>query len=167
VDNFPPCVAFTLTAEGGFVNNPRDPGGATNMGITLHTLSVWLRRPCSIAEVRTMPVGTAQAIYRGAYWHDGLPLGVDLMVFDFGVNTGLHESAVILQSALGVEADGDIGPETMKAVAGMEAVKAINALGSLQEAHYKTLSGFPTFGHGWLSRTASRVQRALAMVPAQ
>jgi Glycosyl hydrolase 108 len=93
-DRFDACLTFTLRAEGGFVDDPADPGGATNMGITLATY-----RDCSndqdlgAVQVEDMTRRTARAIYRTLYWNplraDALPDGVDLSVFDMGVNAGM------------------------------------------------------------------------------
>jgi hypothetical protein len=107
VDNrFDECLAFTLRAEGGYVDDPADPGGATNMGVTLATLREWSDDPSLGAnQVQDMSLRTARAIYRALYWNplraDDLPVGVDLSVFDFGVNAGIWHSARLLQRALG------------------------------------------------------------------
>ena len=91
--NFDSCLARTLKFEGGYVNNPHDPGGPTNMGITIATLSHELGRAATIAEVKTMSRATAATIYRKKYWNlingDKLPRGVDLLAFDIAVNSGI------------------------------------------------------------------------------
>ena len=124
-DNFEVCLAFTLKAEGGYVDNPADPGGATNMGITLATLRQWSDdQDLGPAQVEEMTQRTAKAIYRSLYWNplraDALPVGVDLSVFDMGVNAGIWRSARLLQAALGFtgeEVDGCVGPDTLAAAA--------------------------------------------------
>src|SRR5215213_8289929 len=105
-DTFDTCVAFTLREEGGYVDDPADPGGATNMGITLATLRAWTHEPAlGPVQVRGMSRAEAAAIYRAMYWSPlhgaALPSGVDLSVCDFGVNAGMRRSAVLLQEALG------------------------------------------------------------------
>src|ERR1700722_19787561 len=86
VRDFAPALAFTLAREGGYVFNPKDPGGATNLGITRQTLSKWLACSASVAEVKALTRDLATAIYHDWYWRpitaDALPCGVDLMVFD-------------------------------------------------------------------------------------
>jgi lysozyme family protein len=89
-DRFESCLAFTLRQEGGYVDDPADPGGATNMGITLATYREWSDDPhLGDVQVRDMTLKTAGAIYRSLYWNqlraDALPPGVDLSVFDMGV----------------------------------------------------------------------------------
>src|SRR6516165_6284529 len=93
-DNFDTCLAFTLKEEGGYSDNPADPGGATNMGITLATYRQWSDNPnLGPVQVQDMTERTARAIYRSLYWNplraDALPVGVDLSVFDMGVNAGI------------------------------------------------------------------------------
>jgi hypothetical protein len=124
-DTFDTCLAFALREEGGYVDNPADPGGATNMGITLATYREWSDNPdLGAAQVQDMTRRTAEAIYRSSYWNplcaDALPQGVDLSVFDRGVNAGIWRSARLLQRAIGFtgdEVDGCIGPKTLGAAA--------------------------------------------------
>src|SRR5439155_21376706 len=104
-DNFDACLAFTLREEGGYVDDPADPGGATNMGVTLATYRQWSEDPVlGPAQIRDMTRRTACAIYRSLYWYplraDAIPSGVDLCVFVMGVNVGICDSARILQRML-------------------------------------------------------------------
>jgi lysozyme family protein len=169
--NFDRCLAFTLQAEGGYVDDPADPGGATNMGITLATFRSWSDRPdAGATAVQDMGRRTAMAIYRMLYWNplraDALPGGVDLSVFDFGVNAGIFGSARLLQRALGFsgdEADGCIGPITLGATDKANPQTLIDDLAERQVAYYRGLEDFPTFGNGWLARTQARRQAALAL----
>ena len=69
-DRFDICLAFTLKTEGGYVDNPADPGGATNMGITLATLRQWSDDPgLGPTQVEDITQRTARAIYRSLYWN--------------------------------------------------------------------------------------------------
>lgn len=167
MSDFAPCVAFTLTAEGGFSNAPPDP--PTNFGITLPTLSDWRMRPCTVADVQALTRSEAIEIYQANYWSavegDYLMSGLDLMVFDFGVNVGPRESVILLQRILGVAQDGDLGPITLAAAESSLAVlrSRIPALASLQDAYYRQLSGFARYGTGWLARTQRRQAAAMAL----
>src|SRR2546430_390261 len=95
------------------------------MGITLATYRQWSDDPnLGALKVQDMSERTARAIYRSLYWNplraDALPAGVDLSVFDMGVNAGIWGSARLLQQALGFtgeEVDGCVGPETLGAAA--------------------------------------------------
>jgi len=116
-DLFDTCLTFTLAQEGGYVDDPADPGGATNRGITLATLQHWDHEPSlGPADVQDMSQQTAAAIYRTLYWNalrgDSLPPGVDLSTFDFAVNAGTRRSAELLQQVLGLppdQMDGAVG----------------------------------------------------------
>ena len=173
-DLFDACLAFTLAQEGGYVDDPYDPGGATNMGITLATLRHWEHDPAlGPANVQTMTRQTAAAVYRTLYWNalhgDSLPPGVDLSTFDFGVNAGTRRSAELLQQALGFlgdQVDGCIGPETLRAVTQADVAEMIGALAERQTTYYRGLAEFDRFGRGWLDRTERRRQAALAMLQA-
>jgi lysozyme family protein len=161
--NWNSCLAFVLAAEGGYVDDPQDPGGATNLGITLDELSQWRHTAVTKADVQELTRDEAAAIYRTSYWNatrcSDLPSGVELMVFDAAVNNGTGRAAKFLQAAVGATPDGSIGPITLAAVAAADAMALITALASERSAFYHTLSTFDHFGAGWISR----VQRATAL----
>jgi lysozyme family protein len=161
--NWDACLAFVLASEGGYVDDPQDPGGATNLGITLSELSQWRHTAVTKADVQALGKDEAAAIYRANYWNatrcSDLPSGVDLMVFDAAVNMGCGRSAEFLQSAVGAVADGSIGPATLAAVGKMAVAALIPALASAREAYYQSLSTFNHFGAGW----TARVQKVTAL----
>ena len=169
VEDFPRCVAVTLAQEGGYVDDPRDPGGATNMGITLETLRHW-RDDNSLGPeaVRALTRSDACEIYRADYWHpaacSSLPRGVDLMVFDCGVNSGPRTSVKMLQRTVGVTDDGSVGPITLGAVHAMDAKTLIDQLAEARLAYLRGLDTFPTFGVGWTRRVDTVKAAALAMI---
>ncbi|WP_217652512.1 glycoside hydrolase family 108 protein [Acidocella aminolytica] len=157
-----------MQEEGGFVDNPCDPGRATKYGITIKTLSAWRKRACTVQDVKALSSFEAGAIYRAWYWIPGLPPGIDLMTFDFGVNAGDRESVELLQRAAGFVGDfvdGVCGPETRGRVSACNPVELIKALGIAQEAFYRKLPTFVEFGDGWTKRTDRREAVALGMVP--
>lgn len=168
VRNFPAVLAFTLEREGGYVWNKKDPGGATNLGITIGTLSKWLNRPASVDEVKSLTKDVSTQIYKAWYWNtvcgDALSGGVDLMVFDMGVNSGAHEAAVELQNVLSVEPDGHIGKITLSALESRSAASVVEALAIAQKARYESLANFQTFGDGWLRRLVLRHEAAKALL---
>jgi len=155
-ERFHRCLAEILKWEGGYVDDPRDPGGATNLGVTLATLSDWLGRSATKAEVHALTGDAVAPIYRAKYWTavhgDDLPAGVDLLTFDASVNSGPARAAKWLQKAVGAEPDGQIGPATLAAVAASNAASVIDAIFHEREAFYRSLPTFEHFGKGWLSR---------------
>ena len=98
------ALAFVFSVEGGFTDDPVDPGGATNLGITHDELAKWRGRAVTIDDMRDLGKDEAAAIYRANYWTISrcadLAPGVDLIVFDAAVNTGNGRSARLLQAAL-------------------------------------------------------------------
>ena len=103
---FADCLSIILESEGGFVDDPQDPGGATNLGVTLATLAGFRRRPVTVADVRALTVADVAPIYQADYWnvaHCGdCPAGLDLMIFDEAVNQGPGRAIRSLQRVIGV-----------------------------------------------------------------
>ena len=166
--SFADCLPIILASEGGFVNDPKDPGGATNLGVTLGTLSGWLGRPATVAEVQALTAASVAPIYQADYWNaahcEDCPAGVDLMVFDEAVNQGVGRAIRALQAAVGVAADGAFGPASHAALRAADPTAAVNAIAAGREAHYRSLPTFPHFGKGWLARLARTRAAALTMI---
>ena len=171
---FQECLNFTLVQEGGYVDDPHDPGGATNLGITLATYRTWDHDPAlGPGDIEALSRQTAAAIYHAMYWNvlcgHSLPAGVDLTTFDFGVNAGTRRSAKLLQRAVGFagdQVDGVIGPETLRAVLAADATQLVEDSAVRQCDFYRDLAQFDRFGRGWLARTARRKEAALALIEA-
>ena len=165
--NFDKCLAMVLKHEGGFVDHPKDPGGATNMGVTLGTYEQWMGRSVTIAEMKALTADDVAPIYRKNYWDrvrgDDLPSGVDWSVFDWAVNSGPSRSAKALQKIVMVTRDGAIGPKTLYAVANQEPDKIIDAMHTARQRFYERLSTFDTFGRGWSRRNTETREAALLM----
>lgn len=159
-ERFDRCFKAVLRHEGGYVDHPRDPGGATNLGVTIGTarayrLDIDGDGDVDKDDVRLLTPETAAPVYRDGYWLktkcDKLPAGVDYMVFDLAVNSGTNRAARYLQRAAGVVEDGQIGPKTIAAVTG-NAARIVERLEDIREDFYRSLDTFPTFGRGWLRR---------------
>jgi lysozyme family protein len=168
--NFDSCFATVLAHEGGYVDHPADPGGATNFGITQRTYNAWRARQTSQARsVKKITRDEVEAIYRDQYWNavrgDDLPAGIDLVVFDFAVNSGPRRAIQHLQAALGIKQDGHIGNVTIRAaqeaqLADHEA-RIINAITASRLAFVKRLSTWSVFGRGWSRRYKDVEAKAL------
>lgn len=169
MSRFEECHNITKVWEGGWSDHKKDRGGKTMYGVTQATLSDWLGRPASAAEIRNLSMATALQIYRKNYWNkvsgDSLPPGVDLCVYDFGVNSGPSRAVKSLQTALGVKADGWVGVETLKAIVLEDKRDLINLLCDRRLTFLKSLGSdqWATFGKGWSRRVADIRKRALAM----
>lgn len=166
--NFQRSLSLVLKWEGGFVNHPKDPGGATNKGITLATFRRYVKRNGTVDDLKRITDAQVSTVYRKQYWDavkgDDLPSGVDYAVFDFAVHSGPARAAKYLQAAVGVDQDGKIGPVTIAAARGMNAVDLVAAICAKRMAFLKRLNTWPTFGKGWTNRVNDVVREAAKMV---
>jgi lysozyme family protein len=162
-------LAEVLLHEGGFIQHPADPGGATKFGITRPTLARFRGRPVSVEDVRALTRTEAAAIYRRLFWDavrgDGLPPGIDLAVFDFAVNSGPARAVRMLQDVLGVHADGIVGPATLAAAQEADPADVIRRLTRSRLAFLSRLASWPIFGRGWRSRVLAVEREALRLAP--
>lgn len=161
------CLAFTLKYEGGYVDHPADPGGATNLGVTRATLTKWRRRPVTKADVRALSRDEAAQIYRRYYWEPcggpRLPAGVDVLVFDWAVHSGPSRAVRALQKVLGLTTDGVAGPALQEAIQIADVTRTIRALCSERRKFLARLKGFAVFGRGWSRRVDALEKTALSM----
>lgn len=165
--NFERSLAAVLQHEGGYADHPRDPGGATNLGITRATLARWRGRAVSKAEVRALTRSEASDIYRALYWDkiagDALPAGLDFAVFDYCVNSGARRAARTLQAVAGTHADGRIGKITLTVVALRATDRLIVDYCRRRLSFLESLSTFSVFGRGWRRRVRETEALALRM----
>lgn len=169
MSNFDNCLDVVLKHEGGFVNHPKDPGGMTNLGITKKVYEAWMKKPVTEEQMRALTKQMVYPIYKAKYWDlmkcDSMPKGIDLMLFDFGVNAGQQRAIAKLQAAVGSYADGLIGPKTIAAVNQVEdKVALIKEYEQLRYDFYKSLSTYQHFGRGWDRRTKETAEKALEML---
>ena len=156
---------WILAYEGGFVNHPKDPGGATNQGITQRTYDAYRRRIGHATQsVRLIDNVERDTIYRVQYWDvirgDDLPGGVDAAVYDFAVNSGPSRAAKYLQKIVGVKQDGVIGLQTLDALARMDSTQVIGRLCADRMAFLRGLKTWGTFGKGWSRRVMGNADGA-------
>lgn len=154
-DRFDECLPRVLQHEGGFVDHPDDPGGATNQGITLATYQRHFPNG-TVAALKAIGSKQVAEIYRKDYWDkvraDDLPRGLDYAVFDFAVNSGPGRAAKFLQRLVSVTQDGAIGPVTLRAVKSYDAETLIRRLCQARLDWLHGLRHFATFGNGWTRR---------------
>ncbi len=171
--NFDACLKEVLLHEGGYSNHKSDPGGRTNLGVTQRVYEEWIGYPVTEKIMRSLTVDHVNALYKVRYWDtlrcDALPAGLDLCVFDFGVNAGTNRAARYLQRMVGAHEDGQIGPRTLSQLEQM--VKALGAdhcvkrYQDMRRDYYRMLKTFPTFGKGWLRRVKEVEHTAIGMIP--
>ena len=161
-----------LVHEGGFVNDPDDPGGATNKGITLKTFESYaeslLEIDPTLENLKNLTDDQAKQIYKLEYWDkvhgDDIQLQ-DLaeIVFDFFVNAGAHASELLQrtlnQLGASLKVDGEIGENTLKALVNADPIKVYRRYKQGRIDYYNRLvSQNPSlrkFLQGWLNRVNS------------
>ena len=147
---FDECVDFVLLdrIEGGYVNDPRDPGGETNFGIS--------KRSYPKVNMKTLTREGAVEIYKRDYWDaagcDDLPSKVALVVFDCAVNQGVGIARRLLQKALGVRSDGVIGPKTLAAVKKADEQELMIGILGWRLRRYAFTANAATYMRGWSNR---------------
>ena len=171
---FPQFFPILLRHEGGYVNHPADPGGATNKGITLGTLSQCSRellgRPPSLALLRELTDEQAGIIYKALYW-DGIrgdeiaSQSLANLICDFQVNAGATSSR-LLQAVLNecgtrpaLTVDGIVGSRTVRAINRCDTARVHAAFKARRMDYYRGLvqrrPSLQCFLAGWLRRTES------------
>lgn len=144
--------------EGGYVNDPRDPGGETNWGITKRTAQANGYQ----GSMRAMTREQAYKIYYSAFWLryqcDKMPDAVAFQFFDAAVNHGLGNASRMLQRAVNVADDGIIGNMTIAAIKKMAISDVIMRFNAERLEFYCKLSTFATFGKGWVRRVAGNLK---------
>lgn len=166
-NNKEPAIKFVLEEEGGYTNNPSDPGGATNFGITIFDAHKYLNSNADIDYMKHMTVDQAIGIYGPKYWDkvrgDDLPSGLDYSVMDYAVNSGVGRAIPVLQRLVGEVDDGKFGPHTLEAVLKHDPKELINAINDERLAFLKRLRTWPVFGKGWGRRVENVRARSLKM----
>lgn len=156
--NFDTAFSLLLGHEGDFSNHPEDPGGKTRYGVT----EAVARKVGFKGDMREMPLELAKRIYLERYWKpirgDDLPPGVRYIVFDSAVNSGPRQAVLWLQRALGVAADGAVGPQTLT-TAYAQNTPALRARILAQRLRFMAgLPNWPAFSRGWASRIADLLE---------
>jgi len=166
--NYDKCLETILHHEGGYVNHPKDPGGETNLGVTKRVY----QEHGGTKDMKDLLVEDVAPIYKKGYWDkmkcDDIPSGLDLCLFDFGVNAGPGRAAKFLQSMIGTTVDGGIGPNTLAKLE--EYIRengeheAVNKYQEMRQKYYEQLSTFATFGRGWTRRVQETTKLALDLI---
>ena len=166
--NYDKCLETILHHEGGYVNHPKDPGGETNLGVTKRVY----QEHGGTKDMKDLLVEDVAPIYKKGYWDkmkcDDIPSGLDLCLFDFGVNAGPGRAAKFLQQMIGTTVDGGIGPNTLAKLE--EYIRengeheAVNKYQEMRQKYYEQLSTFDTFGKGWTRRVQETTKLALDLI---
>jgi lysozyme family protein len=154
--NFDQAFDRLISNEGGYVNNPADPGGETKFGIS--------KRSYPTLDIANLTREDAKAIYLRDFWlagsmdqYDG---AIGFQVFDAAVNHGIQTAIRLLQRAVGVADDGHVGPVTVAAVKARSVGNVLKLFIAERLDFWRKLSTWPTFGKGWAGRAAEDLRYA-------
>ena len=158
--NFDKAFDLVMKSEGGYVNDPSDRGGETNLGVTIAAWGAYLGRNIQPGEMKALTREQVKPFYKQMYWDkvkcDDLPQGVDYAVFDFAVNAGTGRAAKFLQRAVGAVDDGVIGAGTLALVAKALTKDLLDNFSKQKEDFYRGLAetnaSQQKFLKGWLAR---------------
>lgn len=155
--NFEKAFEKLLGHEGGFVDHPRDPGGATRYGITQRVA----RAHGYQGDMRELPVAEAKRIARVAYWDavraDEVPDAVRYDLFDAAYHSGPEQATKWLQRAAGVDDDGKLGPKTLLAVRVADPQLLAKRFNGHRLRFLTDLKTWDAFGKGWARRVAANL----------
>lgn len=155
--NFDQSFERLIGHEGGYVNDPRDPGGETKFGVS--------KRAYPREDIKGLTLDRAKAIYLRDYWGpagcDAVPDAIKFDLFDMAVNSGVMAAATTLQRAVGgLVVDGEIGPKTLQALNVMPATRLVARFNGRRLEFMATLPAWPAFGRGWARRIAANLMEA-------
>ena len=149
-------IAFDrlIGAEGGYVNDPADPGGETSFGIS--------KRSYPDVDIKNLNRDGAKAIYLADFWNvlADADDAIKFQVFDFAVNGGLPVAIRKLQSAVGVADDGHWGQHSMQALSFMDKNDVLLKFNSQRLRFYTSLKNWSRYGGGWTNRVAANLDYA-------
>lgn len=154
--NFDASFDKLLGSEGGYVNNPKDPGGETRYGVS--------KRSYPDEDIANLTLERAKALYKRDFWDraqcDKLPQALAFQVFDAAVNSGIGQSIRFLQRAVGVADDGQLGPLSIAAIQRRDCSEIIARFNAERLEFMTKLSVWDQFGRGWARRIAANLKEA-------
>lgn len=154
--NFDEAFNRLIDHEGGYVNNPKDPGGETKFGIS--------KRSYPLVDIKNLTRNGARAIYLTDFWcrgkMDEFDGAIAFQVFDAAVNHGIETAIRLMQKAAGVADDGHIGPVTIAAVKSKTVTDMLMLFIAKRIRFWAKLSTWDEFGKGWALRAAGNLEHA-------
>jgi lysozyme family protein len=156
MSNFEIAIARLLGNEGSYVNDPRDPGGETNWGIS--------KRSYPNLNIKALTKEQAAALYKRDFWDriggDQFPLSVGFQFLDFAVNSGASTAIRALQRAAGCADDGRMGPITMAKLKQAEHHDLVLSFLAERLTFMTNCHNWDAAGKGWTRRIAADMKYA-------
>lgn len=158
-EHFTRALNLILDHEGGYVNDPKDPGGETKYGIS--------KRAYPHLSIRDLTKEQAAAIYRKDYWNkvrgDSIHPAVAIVAFDIAVNMGVSVAIKMLQHAVDERQDGIFGDKTLAGIKGHASAYIVERMTTARILRYASLPTFNRFGSGWVRRSVETLVFALEL----
>lgn len=154
--NFDQAFEKLLGHEGGYVNDPRDPGGETKFGVT--------KRTYPGEDIKALTVARAKEIYLRDFWGpagcDAVPDGVRFDLFDTAVNSGVRRAVKLVQQTVGETQDGVLGTRTLQALQSLPPTRFVARFNGARLAFMCSLPAWRDFSKGWALRVAANLMEA-------
>lgn len=152
--DFDTAFARLMSAEGGYSNDPNDPGGETKYGIS--------KRSYPHINIKDLTLDGAKAIYRADFWDvlGAANSAIKFQAFDFAVNSGIQTAIRKLQAAIGVADDGHWGPLSAERLASMDLNDVLMRFAAERLLFMTNLSKWDNHGRGWARRIANNLKYA-------
>lgn len=148
MSNFDQAFADIIGVEGGYSNDPKDPGGETKYGVT--------KRDHPNVDIANLTLDGAKAIYASGYWGpahcDDLAWPLCLVVFDCAVNQGVDTAVKLLQKAANTTQDGILGKNTLVAIGRANQPELCALFLADRALRYTGTRNFDLYGRGWFKR---------------
>ncbi|MBI1684468.1 glycoside hydrolase family 108 protein [Caulobacter hibisci] len=151
---FDAAFEILIGHEGGYVNDPRDPGGETKFGIS--------KRSYPNEDIKALSLARAKAIYYDDFWRAAgcdKVAGLAFDLFDTAVNSGVRRAVEILQEAVGARTDAVLGPKTLAAALAFSPDAARRRFNAIRLRFMTDLPIWSSFGKGWARRVADNLMR--------
>lgn len=164
--NFDQAFDRLMGNEGGYNNNPADPGGETQWGITWPILrqALQMKLVPENTTIKSLTRDQSKVIYKALFWTRGsmdqFDAAISFQVFDFAVNSGIETAIRKLQRAVGVADDGHIGPATIAAIKAKSVTDVVMLFVAERLDFWRRLDTWPKFGKGWAGRAAQDLRFA-------
>lgn len=153
-DRFPDFINRILSHEGGYVNDPRDPGGETQWGIS--------KRTYPAVNIKALTRDQAISLYKRDFWDASkaaqLPPAVGFQLLDAAVNSGIAQATRWLQRAARVADDGRLGPVSLAAIKASDPNDLVLRFLAERLEFMTGLKTWQTFGKGWARRIAQNLR---------
>lgn len=170
VNPFDAAFERVIGHEGGFQNDRNDRGNWTSGKIGVGELKGTKYGVSAMSyphlDIKNLTLDQSKAIYKRDFWDkarcDELPRGLDFLIFDTAINSGVGRAVRLLQEAAGVTADGAFGPKTLAAVQKKPRNKLIDEFCVRRGLFFASIGTFPRYGLGWFRRLFETHRQAIS-----